>query len=37
MLNMYCYIKNMKLVKCCNIFIFAKTNVLIINIYNKFK
>ena len=35
MLNMYCYIKNMKLVKCCNIFIFAKTNILITNMCHK--
>lgn len=35
MLNVYCYIKNMKLVKYCNIFIFVKTNTMIINMCYK--
>ena len=32
MLNVYCYRKNIKLEKYCNIFIFDKTNYLIISI-----
>lgn len=32
MLNVYCYQKNIKLEKYCNIFIFNKTNYLTISI-----